>query len=231
MLSQTLVEVVSTVRRSVGLDVDFVDDACAVAVGCYQRVVELGHSVGIQFRRANVCLIDKELDISGVFFVDDTLEGVFTEGGINGCRVGESCSGDDAVGYIDTRQNILFLALSNDEVKSECTLGHLGGISVSSGDGDGSTILVGYYGVVATYLFALEGVRYGSGFLAVVNKHGGNRNNGVLNEELSGNVTRDGCGNFFTDNFQRIGVDVEIVLAELAELFATGGQHKYCAEG
>lgn len=124
-----------------------------------------------------------------------------------------------------------FFALCNYEVKCEGALSHFGGISVSCGDSNCSTVFVRDYGVIATYLFALEGIGNGSGFLSIVYKHWGNSNYSVLYKELSGNVTGDGCGNFFTDNFQRIGVDVEIVLAELTELFAAGCQHKHCTEG
>ena len=79
------VEGVCTVGRCIGLDVDFVELESRVTDCRGNLFAELIHGIGIEFAGADVGLVDEEHDVGGILLIDDALESIGADGGVN-CR-------------------------------------------------------------------------------------------------------------------------------------------------
>ena len=82
LVSQLVVEVVSTLGRSEAQYVDVLDGQClALAVDALEHLHELGDGVVLQLALTQVSLVDKELDLCLLLVGVDALEGVGSDAG------------------------------------------------------------------------------------------------------------------------------------------------------
>ncbi len=81
--------------------------------------MEAEHFVALKLALAEVGLVDEEVDVGRVFFVDDALELVVGSGGSESSGIGESGGGHYAVGNLDAGKHILLAFLVDGEVEVE----------------------------------------------------------------------------------------------------------------
>ncbi len=98
--------------------------------------------VGAQLGGADIGLVYQEHDVGGIFFVDDSLEGIGSDGGSNGFHISHGRSGDNAVGYFHGGEDIAFVALGHGEVEHEIALCHVGVVGEVYGNGGCATVLI-----------------------------------------------------------------------------------------
>ena len=114
------------------------------------------HFIAVELTLAEVCLIDEEVYVGGVFFVDDTLELVVGSGWCEGPGIGECSCGYYTVCHLDAWQYILLAFLLYFKVEVELGLLHVGLVEIVDRDGHGASVVVGDHGVVAAHFLSLE---------------------------------------------------------------------------
>ena len=192
--------------------------------------MEVKHRLGAEFTLAQVGLVDEELDVGVVFFVDDALELVVCDGGCHSAGIGDGCGSHNAFGHFHAGKCIPLVALTHGERKSKIAAVHLGVVYILYGNSDRASVVVIDYRVVTAYFLALESVGSGSYFHSVEFKVRSYGHLGVLLEELGRNIAGNSCGNFVTYYFKRIGIYREVVGLELIHLLAATGKHHGAGE-
>ena len=229
VLGQTGVDVERPFGRCIRSDVYLLDFLFGVAAGVLDLLIESEHLVGLKLAVADVGLIDEEVDIGVILFVDYALEFVGSQRGSYGRSIGESGRGDHTVGNLDARKHILLVALAYIERKFKLAAHHLRLIGIHHRDGNRATVIVADYRGIAAHLLPLEGISLRGHFLTVETQIGGYGHLRVLYEELCRNAGRHRSGNAIAHHFERIGINGKIVGLKLVELLAaTRKQQSAC---
>ena len=128
LASQTLVEVVATIRRCIGRDLDAVETQAFLVLGnLAQQADELLDGVVLKLGATELSLVDEELHVGILLLVDDALEGIEGHSGLGrGERaLVELACGDHTVGHLHIGNLDGFLAYLSVEGEEELALLHL----------------------------------------------------------------------------------------------------------
>ena len=191
------VELNTTFWRCVRRNVEFFNFKLFVCLSILEGLVKSSELVAAKFALANVCLVDEELDVGSHLVLDDALEFVVTNSRSNGSSIGEGRSGDDAVSHLHARQCVSLAALCNVECKFEVAGNHLWSVFVGNWQSCCTTIVVRYYGVVATYFFTLQSERSAWSFFVAIYQVRSYGYFGILNKEFGRDVCSYSCRNQF----------------------------------
>ena len=126
--------------------------------------MKCGKFVRTEFALANVCLVDKELNVGAHLILDDALELVVTDSRSYRSHVAEGRSGDNAVSHFNARKSVFLAALLHIESEEELAAEHFGRIFVCNRHSCCAAIFIRNNSVVATHFFALKGERSARSF-------------------------------------------------------------------
>ena len=168
--------------------------------------MEILHFTCAELTFADICLVDKELDVGIKFLVYDALKFVGRYGRAYRTCIGKSGGSHYAVGHFDTRKHILLASLTHRKRKEQLALTHFGVIYILNRNGDRTSLFIINHRIVSAHFLALKSIGGRSHFHTFKLKIRSDGDFRIFLEELSRDISRHSPRNLVTDNFQRIRI-------------------------
>ena len=206
ILSEFLVECLSTIRRSIAGNLNLVNLFTLCFLGILDSSLQGLYLITLRLRRTNICLLDKELDVCLSEFLDNTLElirrccrCVFT----HLCQF-RRCNHTVCNFYIRNVNH--FLSDTSIKTKIEFRLFHLRHISHFEVLRISTSVLVAHGLTIFFCLLTHIGNGFTKCLLTVVLQYRSNNEYTFSSEFLNRESTRDVCSYFTAFEFQCTGI-------------------------
>ena len=179
------------------------------------------HLLRFQLLGTQIGLLDKEHDVGRISLLDDALELIGRDSGIQLLSVGNLSCRNNTFGYRYTGEFIRFAASLNFESELQFRFPHSGNVFEINRHGNNATHFVRNGLVVAFYLFPLVNERSSGSFTIGINQIRSYGYYRFFVEILFGESSGNGCGNLATNYFKRRRGHRKIIGRQRLHVFVT----------